>query len=129
MSDVIDLDLLIPKKRKISLAGEEIDLSFIPFGLTLKVSDIMKKLAKVQVSTKDTPETATEKTEQAAELSLEMCALLCSYKNPNITADWLKEHANTAQLHALIDRVTELVTEEYQLAGRHSKNGEAVKNH
>ena len=41
MSNVIDLDILRPEQKLVKLGGHEIDLSFIPCGITFEIDQIV----------------------------------------------------------------------------------------
>ena len=47
MSKVIDLDILRPDSKLIKLGGKEIDVSFIPCGITFELDSIVQQLLKV----------------------------------------------------------------------------------
>lgn len=90
-SKILDLDKLVPDKRAVILAGEEIDVSKIPSRVTMEVAE--KEAVLQSGSTESFP------------LVLEMIVKICKPSKPDITQDWIVDNTSMDQLLALIEFV------------------------
>lgn len=99
MSEVRDLDVFLPEKRLVRLAGQDIDVSFLPTGLTFAVSDVLSEIAlldneKVQKGDE-------QESRKAFDLGIKLCAVFCSYRHPEMTEEWFRQNTSAAQIGAL----------------------------
>jgi len=122
MNDVLDLDALRPAKRIVKLGGKEIDVSWVPVGITFELSDIINRSAKLdqkKLSGNDAEETMI-----AYDLTLEMCVVFCSWKHPEMDKQWFRENVDNAQLTVLADEIRKALVRSYE--GVDLKNAEAA---
>jgi hypothetical protein len=118
MSEVRDLDLFIPEHRTVRLAGQDIDVSFLPTGLTFAVSDVLSEIATIdaeRLSGNDPDETR-----KAFDLGVKLCATFCSYRHPEMTDQWFRENTTAAQIGALGAEIRNALERAY--TGIDSKN-------
>lgn len=90
---ILDLDKLIPDKRVIVLAGEEIDVSKIPSRVTMEVAE------KAEVF--------KEAGSESFPALLDMIVKICKPSKQDITQDWIVDNTSMDQLLALIEFVLE----------------------
>lgn len=100
MSNILDLDKLIPEQRTIILAGEEIDVSKIPSRVTMEVAE------KADVLQSGSNESFP--------VLLDMIVKICKPSKPDITQDWLIDNTSMHQLIALIKFVLEPLNEQVE---------------
>lgn len=90
---ILDLDQLVPDKKIVKLAGEEIDVSIIPTRVVLE----MEKKKTLLMSGKD----------ESFPMLLNMIVKVMRISKPEITEDWLIDNTNMNQLIALITFIME----------------------
>ena len=86
-----DLDVLRLEPKFIKLAGKDVDVSFIPCGITFEIDAIMQKLAVISES--DLLK-GGEETRRALGLSIDLCATFCSIKYPEMDRDWFSQNVD-----------------------------------
>jgi len=107
---VKDLDVLRPKPNYIKLADTEIDVSFIPCGITFEIDSIMQDLSTITVeAVKDNPESAR----RAFDLTIRLCAAFCSWKNPEMTKEWFMENVDARQVREFAEAIKEALERSY----------------
>jgi len=89
--EILDLDKLVPDKRAIRLAGEEIDVSKVPTRVMLEVA---KKKDDFQSGG-----------DEAFDLMLDLVAKICKPSKPDISTDWIVDNTSMEQLLALLEFV------------------------
>ncbi len=97
MSNILDLDKLVPEKREVVLAGEKIDVSKIPSRVTMEVAE------KADLFSSGSAESFPE--------LLEMIVKICKPSKEDITQDWIIDNTSMDQLIALIQFVLEPLQE------------------
>lgn len=95
--NILDLDKLIPDKRVVVLAGEEIDVSKIPSRVTMEVAE---KADLFQ-----------EGNAESFPALLEMIVKICKPSKTDITQDWIVDNTSMDQLLALIEFVLQPLQE------------------
>jgi len=108
-ADVLDLDILRPKKRVVRLGGEEIDVGFIPLAITWEIDQLVQELGDITIEDINND---PEKSKKALEVSCELCAAFC-YKHDNMTKEWFMENTSATQINAFVNVVKETLTEAY----------------
>jgi hypothetical protein len=121
---VEDLDVLRPEARIIRIGGKDIDVSFIPCGITFDVDMIVQELSQMTMA--DLAENG-EKTRRAFDLSVKLCAAFCSHKYPELDEEWFYENADARQIQAFSGAVKEALTRAYAGVENTSKNARAVR--
>jgi len=101
MAEVLDLDKLIEDKRKVKLAGKEIDVSKIPSKISLKILDKYDELSE------DNPESMN--------LVVDMIVdIINSQNEEEITEEWLMDKTSIKQLMKLIEFVMAPINEKVE---------------
>ena len=120
MGEVLDLDVLRPKPSKIKLAGKEIDVSYMPCGITFEVDKIVRALAEVVATGKATDN--GEETHRAFDLSIDLCVVFCSWKHPELDREWFMDNTDPRQVEALASKIQETLQRSYAGAEAYQKN-------
>jgi hypothetical protein len=107
---VEDLDILRPEERIVRIGGKDIDVSFIPCGITFEIDRIMQELTSMNQSE---IVSNLEKTKRAFELSIDLCAAFCSHKHPEMDAQWFKDNADVHQVGAFSTAIRDALTRAY----------------
>lgn len=120
-----DLDILRPPPEYVVLAGKKIDISFVPSGVALDISRVLRRLQELDVSTENLDETA----EEGVGIMAELCALITVKQQPEMTKDWLFANTNSMQLRALMERIVEAMNRSVEgiREGEASKKPQADK--
>ena len=122
--EVLDLDVLRPQKRIVKLGGHEIDVSYIPLGITFDVDEVIKELAPLNgVDLQKGGEPARK----ALKLACKLCALFCSVKYPELDEEWFQTQATPEQVIAFSDVVKDTLFRSYEGVEEYSGNQEAAK--
>lgn len=97
LSDISrDLDLLRPPKKIIRIGGHDIDISFIPCGIAFEVEELSKKILKLDSKALSDGDEKEQK--KAFMLAVELCAVYCKRKYPELTVDWFLDNATVEQV-------------------------------
>lgn len=121
MEAIKDLDILRPPKNIVKLDGKEIDVSFIPCGITFEVDDLLEQINKAandQAALLADPSIL----KKVFDLSIELCALFCSVKNPKLNLEWFKKECNPVQIKALVDEIKKALEHSYDGVKQYGKN-------
>jgi len=117
--EVLDLDILRPATKKVKLAGKEIDVSFIPCGITFEVDSIIRELSGFDEEKIKTDETTIKR---AFDLALNLCSAFCSLKHPEMTPDWFRLNTSPEQVNALTNKIKQALSDSYIGVERYGKN-------
>lgn len=121
---VEDLDVLRPEARFVKIGDKEIDVSFIPCGITFDIDSIMRELG--QIDQKKILENG-EETEKAFDLSIKLCAIFCEHKYPEMNEQWFRWNADVFQVKAFSDAIQEALSRAYAGVETSSKNLKAPR--
>lgn len=124
MSEVLDLDILRPEPRILKLNGKQIDVSFVPCGITFEVDDIIQSLSKIGES--DILE-GGESSRTAYELGIKLCALYATVKNPEMNEAWFRNNTNPEQVGAMVQAIREALMISYRGVSEYQKKTEAAR--
>jgi len=119
--EVFDLDILKPKSRKVKLAGKEIDVSFIPCGITFQIDQVSRDLANIdqeKIAINDDTEI-----KKAFDLAIKLCCIFCTVKYPDMDEKWFKENVNAAQVQLFASHIKQALIESYKGVEEYGKNG------
>lgn len=105
-----DLDVLKPEARFVKIGGKEIDVSFIPCGITFDIDRIANKLIAMDVTE---IEKGGEKAREAFNLTIELCSKFCSFKHPELDENWFMTNATPAQVAAFAEAVKDALYKAY----------------
>lgn len=120
MMKVEDLDVLRPEARMIRIGGKDIDVSFIPCGITFEVDSIVRELQTIGM---DKLMQNGEDTRKAFELSVRMCSVFCSRKNPEMDEAWFMENADANQIRVFSGAIKDALVKAYSGVKADPKNG------
>ena len=98
-----DLDILRPPPEYVVLAGKKIDISFVPSGVAVDISNVLRRLQEVNINPDDLDESA----EEGVEIMAELCALITKKQHPDMDANWLLVNTNSVQLRLLMEHITD----------------------
>ena len=117
MAEVRDLDVLRPEQHPVKLNGVEIDVSFIPTGLTFDIDKVVLEMAQLDQKKIGKDDAETKK---AFNLGVKLCAVFCSWKHPDMTEEWFNENTTARQVRDLGEEIREALSRAYE--GIDSKN-------
>jgi len=105
-----DLDVLRPESKIVRLGGNDIDVSFIPCGITFDIDKIVQELNSIGQT-----EMASggEGTRKALDLSIELCAVFCSHNYPEMDREWFDENVSPVQVEAFVGAVRDALIKAY----------------
>jgi len=121
---VEDLDILRPEPRMVHIGGKDIDVSFIPCGITFEVDSKIRELQQIDQS--KLLENGDE-TKKAFELSIELCVAFCSYKYPELDKDWFMANTDANQIKVFSSAIKDALVKAYAGIDNNSKNLKAPK--
>jgi hypothetical protein len=121
---VEDLDVLRPESRFIKLGDKEIDVSFIPCGITFEVDRIVQELSSIN---KDSLLENGDDTKRAFELSVKLCSLFCERKHPEMNEEWFNDNVDALQIKKFTSTIQEALTRAYNGIQANSKNLKAPR--
>ena len=111
MGEVRDLDVLRPQRHVMRLAGQDIDVSFIPAGITFDIQAVVQKMTtldQAKLSKGDNKELA-----KAFNLGVELCAVFCEHDHPDMTLEWFLSNTNVEQISELSQGIQKAYTHAY----------------
>ena len=119
MSKIIDLDILRPEPKIVKIGGKEIDVSFIPTGITFDLDEIVKELMAL-----DQEKVKTDRTEmeRAFGLGIKLCAVFCQRKYPELDETWFRLNTSAEQINAFAGAIQSSLMRIYSGITEHSKN-------
>jgi hypothetical protein len=119
-----DLDVLRPEPKYIRLGEREIDVSFIPCGITFEVDKIVQELYTMD---KEKVADNGNGTKRALELSIKLCSLFCERKYPEMNEEWFNDNVSGDQLKHFADSIQEALMRAYNGIQSNSKNPQMPK--
>jgi len=120
---IVDLDTIRPEQKIIRLGGKDIDVSFIPCGITFEVDSIIRELSTIG---QDKILENGDDTNKAFNLSVKLCSTFCSHKYPELDEEWFFENTDAKQIQAFSKAIQESLINAY-LGIDTSKNLKAGK--
>ena len=119
MAEIVDLDALRPEKVIIKLGGKEIDVSFIPCGITFDVDEITKRLFSFDM---EKVRAGGAETNEAFNIALELCSVFCMVKHPEMTVKWFREKTDPIQVNQLATIIQATLAKAYEGAEAYQGN-------
>lgn len=119
MNDIVDLDILRPKRRSIRLKDKIIDVSFIPCGITFEIDAIVRELMKLD------PKKATEggeETRQYLDLTIKLCATYTQITDPDMDEEWFRANVDAQQIGVMADVLKDTLLRSYEGVRQYGKN-------
>lgn len=126
---IVDLDILKPEQKIVRLGGNDIDVSFLPSGITFEIDALMKRLW-VLSSSEEKMEILAEggaEAEEAYNISTEICGCFCARKFPEMDAEWFKANCNSAQVTAFTLAIQGALSKAYNTGDTKTKNVRTTK--
>lgn len=121
---VEDLDVLRPEPKFVRLNGKDIDVSFIPCGITFEVDTLIREMGIIGM---DALEKGGPEAKRAFDLSVELCSVFCSRKYPELNKEWFNENVDGKQLQMFALAIRDALVRAYSGVSTDSKNVEATK--
>lgn len=119
MSKVIDLDILRPEPRVVKIGGKEVDVSFIPCGITFDLDAIVQELVRLD---QHKVQTDPAEMKRAFNLGLKLCAVFCQHKYPEMDEVWFENNLDAGQVNAFTSAIQQALMKAYEGVKAHSKN-------
>ena len=115
---VTDLDALRPPKNLVKIGGEEIDVSFIPCGITFEAEELSQQIFKMDPKA---VQAGGKQTKIAFDLTIKLCSLFCSCKHPELDETWFRQNCDPIQLGKLSEKIIESLSKSYEAVDEHKK--------
>lgn len=109
--NVIDLDILRPEQKIVKLAGKEIDVSFIPCGITFDIDRLTRELQKIPAKK---IELGGEECRKAFDIAVEMCSTFAAHNNPEMTKEWFMKNVDASQINTFSNAIKEALIASYK---------------
>ena len=109
--NVLDLDVLNPTPTIVKLDRKEIDVSFIPVGITFEVDEVVKELAGFS---EEELEKGGDQARRAIDLAIKLCSLFCSVRYPAMNEAWFRANASPGQILSFSEVIKDTLTSSYQ---------------
>tara|TARA_Y100000310_G_scaffold283978_1_gene306342 strand:+ start:1545 stop:1934 length:390 start_codon:yes stop_codon:yes gene_type:complete len=122
--EVIDLDVIKPPAKIIKLGGKQIDVSFIPTGITFEIDEITQKLVKYTV---DQVQEGGAEAREAFDLSVRLCATFCKIQHEELDEEWFKKHTSPDQIEQLAQVISETLQSSFEAMEAYQKNAEKAE--
>ncbi len=116
---VIDLDILRPEPQLVKMAGREIDVSFVPCGITFELDEIVQQLVKLDAGTIQNDVTEQRR---AFDLGVRLCAIFCKRKYPDMDEEWFLDNASSQQITGFANAIQSALMRSYAGIEAHAKN-------
>ena len=124
MPEIIDLDVLRPQQVVVELAGKQIDVSYIPVGITFDVDAIVQKMVGY---TEEMVQAGGDAAREALDLSIRLCSVFCSVKYSELDEEWFRTNVSSGQLQRLAQVISETLMSSYNDMEGYQKNVETVQ--
>ena len=108
--EIIDLDVLRPEKKVVKISGHEIDVSFIPCGITFDIDAIMQDIMMLDHAA---VQAGGEEAQKAFNLSVKLCVAFCTWQHPELDEKWFRDNVSPQQLAAMSSAIQEALTQAY----------------
>lgn len=122
MAEVVDLDVLNPAGQRgkvFMLNGHEIDVSFIPTGITFEVDEITQELQKYSM---ETLQKGGKEARKALELLIRLCALFCAVQYPEMDERYFKTKTSPVQVEKLATAISDTLIKTFEDMEAYQKN-------
>ena len=121
MGEINDLDILRPKANIIKLGGEEIDISFIPNGITFEVDNLLRQINDTAASVNELVGNE-DKQKKAFDLSIDLCVLFCSRKHKKLNKEFFMDEVTPVQIRPIVDGIKKALNDSYEAVAKYGKN-------
>ena len=124
MMQVEDLDILRPTARILRLGGKDIDVSFIPCGITFEVDKLVRDLQTINA---EKIQENGDDTKHALNISIDLCVAFCSHKYPEMDRAWFASNVDVQQVKQFVEAIQEALIRAYAGVQVESKNAVAPR--
>jgi hypothetical protein len=121
LNDIVDLDILRPKKVCVTLAGKIINVSFIPVGITFEMDQLVRDLMKIDQE-KMNANVGGQETKIALDLTIKMCALFASVEHPEMDENWFRINTDPEQIGKMAALIKDALLRSYKGVKEYGKN-------
>ena len=115
---IVDLDILKPPKKIIKLGGVQIDVSFVPCGITWEIDSLVRKLSEYDENRLKDEKSSKE----ALDIIIKLCSTFASFKNPELSEKWFRENVEMPQINAFVSLIKEALIRSYAGVEQYGKN-------
>ena len=122
--NIVDLDVLRPEPRYIKLGGKEVDVSFVPCAITFDLEQIVQEMSKL---TEADLKKGGDAAKRGFDLAVDLCALFCQHKYPEMDHDWFMANTNAGQLGAFAEAIKTAIVQSYEGVDRYQRNPPKAK--
>jgi hypothetical protein len=119
MSDIVDLDILRPKRQCVRLANKTIDVSMIPCGITFEIDQIVRDLMQLD---QDEISKGGKATKAALDLTIRLCATFAGVNNPEMTEEWFRANVDATQTRRMAEIIKDALLRSYEGVKEYGKN-------
>lgn len=119
MSKIIDLDILRPAPQLVKIDGKEVDVSFIPCGITFDLDAIVQELVKLDGSK---VQSDPQEMRHAFDLGVKLCSVFCHHTYPYMDEKWFLDNTTSDQITAFANAIQSSLMKMYAGIGDHAKN-------
>lgn len=121
---VVDLDILRPDPKVLRLGGNDIDVSFVPCGITFELEQMTREMASMVGADMETDREAGRK---GFELAIDLCSLFCQRKYPTMTREWFLENTDAGQIMVFAEAIKAALLKSYEGVDRYQRNPRKAK--
>jgi hypothetical protein len=122
--ELIDLDVIKPKPRQVKIQGKIIDISLIPFDVTLEMAEHFDTFVKLGKSLKGVSMNKLKAGEIDTDINgksikdalslLHRCTVrILTNADPEITEEWVQKNVSSEQMMLLIQKMLEPLMEQW----------------
>jgi len=108
--NIVDLDVLRPEKKVIKLSGHDIDVSFIPCGITFEIDTIMQDISGLD---NNAVIAGGDEAKKAFDLSIRLCVAFCSWEHPELDEKWFRSNVSPQQLGVMAGVIQDALMQAY----------------
>lgn len=121
---VENLDILRPEPKMIQIGGKDIDVSFIPCGITFDVDTIIQEL---QGMSQEELLVNKDMAKRAFDLSIKLCSVFCSHNHPELDEEWFFNNTDANQIKVFSMAIKDALVHAYAGVESNSKNLKAPR--
>ena len=127
----LDKDRIV---EKIIIGGREVDISFIPVGISipllgkfdkytksLKESNVVNADGSVNENAEKELSKKPEKASENINLMIEIISMFTEYKDPEMTKEWIEQHLNINEIAKVLMWIIQSLTRDMKGESKESK--------
>jgi len=125
MQEVLNLDIMKPDPRVVTIGGHNIDCSFVPVGATFEIDELFNEALRLDHDKLGSGD--REENEKALNLSIRMCAAFCRHSFPDLDEVFFGNNCTAEQVGAFANVITDTLLKSYKGIKASAKNQKASK--